>query len=241
MTPGPLTGLHEIDVAAYRAVAGWHAPEAVDHGLRRLSGAADYSRLWFGVATGLALAAGPRGRAASLTGVSAIAVTSLLVNQPLKHLGARPRPDRVGAAVPVARWVRMPTSTSFPSGHSASAAAFAVAVGDVIPSLRWPLGLLAATVGFTRTYTGVHYPGDVLVGASAGGLLGRLTSRTARRLRQGPMEGRREALDERGDDAGRFAVTRCWGRTPSATARTAGSAPSRGCASRTGRRWPVAR
>jgi hypothetical protein len=41
-----------------------------------------------------------------------------------------------GPRGPKQRWVRMPTSTSFPSGHSASAAAFAVAVGDVLPELR---------------------------------------------------------------------------------------------------------
>ena len=52
----------------------------------------------------------------------------------------------------------MPTSTSFPSGHSASALAFAVAVGDVLPALRLPLRAAAATVAFSRVYTGVHYP-----------------------------------------------------------------------------------
>ena len=76
----------------------------------------------------------------------------------------------------------MPTSTSFPSGHSASAAAFAVAVGDVLPGLRLPLRAAAAVVGFSRVYTGVHYPGDVVVGAAVGAALGRLTSRVAVRL-----------------------------------------------------------
>ena len=78
--------------------------------------------------------------------------------------------------MPQPRWVPMPTSTSFPSGHSASAAAFAVAVGDVIPGLRVPLGLAATAVAFSRVYTGVHYPGDVLVGAATGALLGRMSS-----------------------------------------------------------------
>ena len=74
----------------------------------------------------------------------------------------------------------MPTSSSFPSGHSASAAAFAVAVGDVVPALRWPLRRPAAvTVAFSRVYTGVHYPGDVLVGGDPGALLGLLVGRRA--------------------------------------------------------------
>ena len=76
----------------------------------------------------------------------------------------------------------MPTSTSFPSGHSASALAFAVAVGDVIPALRWPLRMVGGTVAFSRVYTGVHYPGDVLVGAATGALLGRLVSRLGERI-----------------------------------------------------------
>jgi membrane-associated phospholipid phosphatase len=76
----------------------------------------------------------------------------------------------------------MPSSTSFPSGHSASAAAFAVAVGDVLPELQLPLRAAASVVAFSRVYTGVPYPGDVLVGASVGALIGRLTSRVARRV-----------------------------------------------------------
>ena len=75
----------------------------------------------------------------------------------------------------------MPTSTSFPSGHSASALAFAVAVGDVLPALRLPLRAAAATVAFSRVYTGVHYPGDVLVGAATGAVLGRLVGRAVTR------------------------------------------------------------
>ena len=84
--------------------------------------------------------------------------------------------------MPEPRWVPMPTSTSFPSGHSASALAFAVAVGDVVPALRCRCGRPAGTVAFSRVYTGVHYPGDVLVGAATGALLGRLASRLGQRL-----------------------------------------------------------
>jgi undecaprenyl-diphosphatase len=54
----------------------------------------------------------------------------------MKIAGARIRPNRDGIGVPQQRWVRMPSSTSFPYGHSASAAAFAVAVGDVLPAFQ---------------------------------------------------------------------------------------------------------
>ncbi len=57
-----------------------------------------------------------------------------------------------------------------------------MAVGDVIPALRWPLRMVGGTVAFSRVYTGVHYPGDVLVGAATGALLGRLVSRLGERI-----------------------------------------------------------
>ena len=172
--------LGELDRSAYVAVARMSTP-ALDAPLSRLSYFANHSKPWFLVAGALAIFGGRTGRQAARRGVLAIGAASLVVNQPMKLAGDRDRPDRVGHAVPEARWVPMPTSTSFPSGHSASALAFAVAVGDVVPALRWPLRAAAATVAFSRVYTGVHYPGDVLVGAATGALLGRLVSRVGRR------------------------------------------------------------
>jgi undecaprenyl-diphosphatase len=156
---------------------------ALDRPLRRVSDFANFSKPWFLIAAALAVFGGPRGRRAAATGVAAIALTSFVVNQPLKLVGERRRPDRTRLRVPESRWVKMPSSTSFPSGHSGSAAAFAVAVGDVLPRLRLPLRTAAAIVAFSRIYTGVHYPGDILVGAVVGGLLGRATSAIARRIR----------------------------------------------------------
>lgn len=173
--------LGHYDRLAYRAVARLSTP-ALDEPLRRLSSFANHSKPWFLTAAVLALFGGRRGRRAAATGVVAIGGASLIVNQPLKILGQRRRPERRSHGVPEPRWVAMPGSTSFPSGHSASAAAFAVAVGDVVPLLRLPLRATAATVAFSRVYTGVHYPGDVLVGAATGALVGRLSSRLGRRV-----------------------------------------------------------
>jgi undecaprenyl-diphosphatase len=156
----------------------------LDEPLRQISRFANYSKPWFLIAGAIALIGGRRGRRAAVTGVAAIAVTSFAVNQPMKMAGDRRRPDRERLGVPPERWVRMPGSTSFPSGHSASAAAFAVAVGDVIPELRLPLRAAAAVVAFSRVYTGVHYPGDVIVGATTGALLGGGTSAVAARIRR---------------------------------------------------------
>ena len=132
------------------------------------SNAANNSGLWFAIAAALALAGGGAGRRAALRGTLAIGATSALVNLAVKSIWARQRPDRAGAGVPVWRNVRMPTSTSFPSGHAASGFAFAAAIGRDQPWLGIALRFLAAAVGYSRVHTGVHYPGDVVVGSLIG-------------------------------------------------------------------------
>jgi undecaprenyl-diphosphatase len=62
----------------------------------------------------------------------------------------------------------MPESSAFPSGHAASAFAFAYAVGRHLPLLAVPIRLLAGAVAYSRVHTGVHYPGDVVVGSITG-------------------------------------------------------------------------
>jgi membrane-associated phospholipid phosphatase len=169
------------DRVAYRAVAGVSA-SLLDTPLRRLSNAANWSKLWLAIAAALGLFGGSRGRRAAITGVAAIGATSLLVNQPMKRAYRRRRPDRELHGVPEPRWVTMPTSTSFPSGHSASAAAFAVAVGSQLPAMRIPLRVAGGLVAFSRVYVGVHYPGDVIVGVSCGAVIGRIASSVANRI-----------------------------------------------------------
>ena len=62
----------------------------------------------------------------------------------------------------------MPASTSFPSGHTASGFAFAYATGRHLPGLGLPIRLLAGAVAYSRVHTGVHYPGDVVIGSIIG-------------------------------------------------------------------------
>lgn len=115
-------GLREVgalDRAIYLAVATTPTP-SLDEPLRRLSNAANNSRLWLAIAAGLAVSDGQVGRRAAVRGTAAIGVTSALVNLGVKFLWTRARPDPVAAGVPVERSVRMPESTSFPSGHAAS-------------------------------------------------------------------------------------------------------------------------
>lgn len=159
-----------VDLAVYAAIAGTPTPE-LDKAMRRLSRAADYSKLSIAAGVLLAMAGGSMGRRAALTGLASVAATSAFVNLVVKPLGRRPRPDRELQEVPAARHVRMPASRSFPSGHTAAATAFAGGVGSVLPIAGAPLHLLAGLVAYSRVHTGVHYPGDVLAGALLGAMI----------------------------------------------------------------------
>jgi undecaprenyl-diphosphatase len=161
---------HEVtllDTAGYAAIAATPTP-VLDRVFRRLSRAADHTKLWLGTAAALGVAGGPRGRRAAVNGVAAMAVSSAVVHLVLKPLGGRRRPDRARHEVPVARHVPMPVSTSFPSGHAASAAAFATGVATAFPEAGIPLTAAGALVAYSRVHTGVHYPVDVIAGSVAG-------------------------------------------------------------------------
>ena len=176
-----LRELGAVDRAVYSAVATTPTP-SLDEPLRRLSDAANNSRLWLAIAAGLAVAGGRSGRRAAVRGTVAIGVTSALVNLAVKSAWSRSRPDRSGAGVPVRRNVRMPASTSFPSGHAASGFAFAAAVGRDRPWLGLTLRFLAAAVAYSRVHTGVHYPGDVVVGSLIGASTGQAVAGLIDRL-----------------------------------------------------------
>jgi undecaprenyl-diphosphatase len=164
---GLLGELSRLDEAVYGAVAGQQTTW-LDRPMRALSLVADKSVLWAGVAAVLAAAGGAQGRRAASRGMASVGVTSAICNLVLKPLSNRRRPRRDRHRVVQVRRVRMPGSSSFPSGHSASAFAFATAVGSDMPAAALPLHALAVLVAYSRVHTGVHYPGDVIAGALIG-------------------------------------------------------------------------
>ena len=133
-----LEDAERVDLAIYAAIARTPTP-ALD---RRDEPALARRRL-------LAPLAGRRGAArarrradrppsAAAMGLASLGVTATVVNVGVKPLARRRRPDRLAEDVPLARHVRMPSSRSFPSGHSAAAFAFATGVGHVSPGGRRP-------------------------------------------------------------------------------------------------------
>ena len=163
-----------VDLAVYDAIIRTPTPSLDGH-MRRLTQAADYSRLWVSSAAILAATRGPRGRRAAGVGIASVLVTSGVANLVIKPLGRRRRPDPSEA--PAERRAPMPLSTSFPSGHSAAAFAFATAVGGILPRDAIPIRALASAVAYSRVHTGLHYPTDVVGGALLGTALAQITSR----------------------------------------------------------------
>lgn len=185
--------LDRLDVNVYAAVAASPTP-TIDRALRNLTKAADHGVLWFSIAGLLALVGGRRGRLAAIDGVASLIVSSIVANIGVKPLLRRKRPDRELHGVIITRQVPLPTTTSFPSGHTASAFAFATGVGRELPLVSVPLRVLAALVGWSRVHTGVHYPGDVVVGGMIGSTIGGLVGGAAQRIER-RVERRRSTSD----------------------------------------------
>lgn len=68
----------------------------------------------------------------------------------------------------IAPLIKTPSSSSFPSGHSATAAAGTITLSVVYPPLAPLLVVCGLLVCLSRIYLGVHYPLDVLAGALIG-------------------------------------------------------------------------
>lgn len=161
-----LDQLQRLDQALFEAVA--HSDSRVlDLVMPRLTDAADYSKLWMGIGLALRLTGRRRLSRASTRGLLTLAASSLITNQLVKRVQRRGRPNAL--TVPALRRSRrIPTSSSFPSGHAASAAAFAVGVGLESAPAGLGLGVLAGLVGLSRVATGAHFPSDVAAGFALG-------------------------------------------------------------------------
>jgi len=152
----------ERDLEAFREGNRARGPAAD----RLLRGVTELGSIWASVGAAAALAAGGHRRAAA-RGLAAASVT-WVAGQGLKRLVGRPRPYDAGLDGMHLR-IERPNGTSWPSSHPAVLLSFlSVASRDLGagPVARAALDGLAAAIGMSRVYVGVHFPSDV-----AGGIL----------------------------------------------------------------------
>lgn len=113
--------------------------------------------------------------------VAAIALAlSDLGSTILKDFFQRPRPCHVVADVHLLS--RCTETFAMPSGHASNMFALAGVAWTMSAGWRWGMLVLAIGVAYSRVYLGVHYPGDVCLGAMLGAGTGWALMRAAIRL-----------------------------------------------------------
>jgi undecaprenyl-diphosphatase len=158
----------DVDRVAFRVVAA-RRHQALDRMLPALAMGGDAAPLWLAIAIAMGMVPG-RSRRAAKRAVGALTVAAVVTDLGLKRITRRPRPPLEALLhLPLPA---QPRTASFPSGHAAVAAAFATSTWAELGPAAAPLALLAAAIGYSRVYTGAHYPGDVLGGATFGILVG---------------------------------------------------------------------
>jgi undecaprenyl-diphosphatase len=101
--------------------------------------------------------------------VAGTALTTSLLNALVKYLVGRERPPAI--ILDPEPLMEVPTTSSFPSGHTSTSFACAFVISRVAPRLTMFVFALATLIGLSRIYVGVHYPLDVLAGAIFGVLV----------------------------------------------------------------------
>jgi undecaprenyl-diphosphatase len=153
----------DLDRSLFRAIFGlkWPPLTAV---MRWFTVAGTAGALWGFIAAGAFLATGLQ--LGNLI-VPWLAISlSWALAEGTKHLFDRARPFIYDTSV--APLIKTPSSSSFPSGHSATAAAGSLTLAALYPVLIPALLPAAVLTILSRVYLGVHYPLDVLAGSTIG-------------------------------------------------------------------------
>jgi len=160
--------LGELDLAGLRfARTAGHTPTA-EHRIRAFSKLGEHGLVWIALGA-LGAAVDGRHRRRWLR-ASAIVAGAYGANVAIKYTVRRPRPD-LPELPPL---TDTPGEMSFPSAHSTTSFA-AVQLFSELGLPKPGLYALAAALASSRLYLGVHYPSDIVAGATLGTIIGRLT------------------------------------------------------------------
>lgn len=172
--PRPGSIVDRLDMAAVKGAQRLRTPARDAWAVRMAEDGA--TRIWFEFAQQHRSEVGPiRGWLDTALLASTLAGTAA-VSQVAKMKYDRPRPYQVDPSIQPP--VRLPRSSSYPSGHSSSAFAAARVIATLQPKLATAAYALATQVAASRVYAGVHFPSDVVAGALLGTGVAEIALRT---------------------------------------------------------------
>ena len=128
----------------------------------------DFGLIWVLLATARGLRSDEDLRTAGRVTATLVA-ESVLVNGVIKQFFKRERPV---SQEPRPYKMRMPITTSFPSGHSSTAVVAAILLSSARPRSAPLYWSIAAVVATSRVYVKIHHASDVVGGVATGLVIG---------------------------------------------------------------------